>query len=148
MIRPPQPCLARSCARPTKHLAPRDWSPRVPAGIWPRSERSVFLYLPGSTICSHGYCHLLHVGLPVRVGSHVVRTGQLLHGDENGVTDIPIDLADEVADAAADFVVAEKNVLDYMQGDREKTVGTAAALLKELGQAVGDIKKRVSRARR
>ncbi|MEX0978958.1 MAG: RraA family protein, partial [Pirellulales bacterium] len=39
----------------------------------------------GSTICSHAYCHILHVGLPVRVGGLAVNTGDLLHGDANGV---------------------------------------------------------------
>ena len=42
------------------------------------------------TICSHGYCHILHIGLPVRVGGLMVNTGDLLHGDANGVTSIPL----------------------------------------------------------
>src|SRR5438876_6430121 len=33
----------------------------------------------GSTICSHAYCHLMHLGLPVRVGGLTVRQGDLLH---------------------------------------------------------------------
>ena len=45
----------------------------------------------GSTICSHAYCHILHIGLPVRVGGLVVDQGDLLHGDANGVTNIPLD---------------------------------------------------------
>ena len=40
----------------------------------------------GSTICSHAYCHMLHLGLPVRVGGLTVEQGELLHGDANGVT--------------------------------------------------------------
>ena len=52
----------------------------------------------GSTICSHGYCHMLHLGLPVRVGSLMVNQGDLLHGDANGVTNIPPEIASEVAD--------------------------------------------------
>src|SRR6185503_14896242 len=43
----------------------------------------------GSTICSHAYCQTLDVGRPVRVGGLDVRTGDLLHGDANGVTNIP-----------------------------------------------------------
>ncbi len=43
----------------------------------------------GSTICSHACCHILHVGMPVRVGGLVVDPGDLLHGDANGVTNIP-----------------------------------------------------------
>lgn len=55
----------------------------------------------GSTICSHGYCHILHIGLPVRVGGLMVTTGELLHGDSNGVTNIPLEIAAEVAQVAA-----------------------------------------------
>ncbi len=104
-----------------------------------------FPVFTGSTICSHGYCHLLHVGLPVRLGGHVVRTGNLLHGDENGVTDIPLDIADEVADMAAEFVAAEKAVLDYMQGDGPKDSQAGSKHLKELSESVAQLRKRVSR---
>ena len=38
----------------------------------------------GSVICSHAYCHMLHLGLPVRVGGLMVNQGDLLHGDANG----------------------------------------------------------------
>ena len=47
----------------------------------------------GSTICAHAYCHILHVGLPVRVGGLAVGAGDLLHGDANGVTNIPLEIA-------------------------------------------------------
>jgi regulator of RNase E activity RraA len=76
----------------------------------------------GSTICAHAYCHILHVGLPVRVGGLTVKQGDLLHGDANGVTDIPIEIAAEVADLAGPFVEAEKIVLDYVHSPGEKTV--------------------------
>ena len=75
----------------------------------------------GSTICSHAYCHILHLGLPVRVGGLVVNQGDLLHGDANGVTNIPPELAGPVADAATEFVAAERIVLDYVNGSGQKT---------------------------
>ncbi len=75
----------------------------------------------GSTICSHAYCHILHIGLPVRVGGLVVSPGDLLHGDANGVTSIPPQIAGEVAELASPFVDAEKIVLDYVRGPGEKT---------------------------
>jgi regulator of RNase E activity RraA len=103
-----------------------------------------FPVFTGSTICSHGYCHLLNVGLPVRVGGHVTRTGDLLHGDENGVTDIPHDIASEVADVAEEFVAAEKAVLDYMQGDGEKGLARGSELLKELSGRLAELKQRVT----
>jgi regulator of RNase E activity RraA len=104
-----------------------------------------FPVFTGSTISAHGYCHLLHVGLPVRVGGLVVRTGELLHGDENGVTSIPLEIAEEMAEVADDFVGLEKEVIEYMQGDGPKSRERGGELLTELSQAVGHLKKRLSR---
>lgn len=104
-----------------------------------------FPVFTGSTISAHGYCHLLHVGLPVRVGGLVVRTGELLHGDENGVTSIPLEIAEEMADVADEFVGLEKEVIEYMQGSGEKSRERGGALLSELSAAVGTLKKRLSR---
>jgi len=97
----------------------------------------------GSTICSHAYCHILHIGLPVRVGGLVVRQGDLLHGDTNGVTNIPSRIATEVADLAAEFVAAERIVLDYVQGPGEKTPQGLAKVREEFSAAVGRLRERI-----
>ena len=81
----------------------------------------------GSTICSHAYCQTLEVGVPVRVGGLTVQTGDLLHGDANGVTSIPLELASEVADVAEEFVAAENHVLEYVKASGAKEVGELAA---------------------
>jgi 4-hydroxy-4-methyl-2-oxoglutarate aldolase len=99
----------------------------------------------GGTICSHGYCHILHLGLPVRVGGLMVNNGDLLHGDSNGVTSIPLDIAAEVADACADFAAAEEPVLSYVKGSGEKSVARYAELRKEFQATVAALAKRVSR---
>ena len=106
-----------------------------------------FPVFTGGTISAHGYCHLLHVGLPVRVGGVVVRTGELLHGDENGVTSIPLEIANEMADVADEFVGLEKEVIQYMQGAAEKSRARGGELLSQLSAAVGTLKKRLSRKR-
>ncbi|MCA9269613.1 MAG: RraA family protein [Planctomycetales bacterium] len=74
-----------------------------------------------STICSHGYNRILHIGEPVRVGGLMVSTGDLLHGDANGVTNIPVDMASEIAQIAAEFVALENIVMDYVKGSGAKT---------------------------
>ena len=63
---------------------------------------------------SHACCHILHIAPPVRVGGLVVNPGDLLHGDANGVTNIPIAIAADVADISQEFVDA-KIVLDVRQ---------------------------------
>jgi regulator of RNase E activity RraA len=101
----------------------------------------------GSTICSHAYCHILHVGLPVRVGGLVVNTGDLLHGDANGVTSIPPDIAADVADVGREFVDAEKIVLDYVNAPGSKTVAGLAAARKGFAAVVAKLTDRVQKRR-
>jgi 4-hydroxy-4-methyl-2-oxoglutarate aldolase len=99
----------------------------------------------GSTICSHGYCHILHLGLPVRVGGIAVNHGDLLHGDANGVTTIPVSIADEVADAGDEFVAAEAIVLDYARAPGEKTFTEYRKRRSEFAAALKKLRQRVSR---
>ena len=80
----------------------------------------------GSTICSHAYCHMLNIGVPVRVGGLTVHTGDLLHGDANGVTNIPVEIAAEIADITEEFIDAEKIVLDYVNGSEGEDAGAFA----------------------
>jgi regulator of RNase E activity RraA len=99
----------------------------------------------GSTICSHACCHILHIGLPIRVGGLVVDPGDLLHGDANGVTNIPIAIATEVADISQEFVDAEKIVLDYVNGTGKKTPAGLSAARKEYGAVVAKLTERVKK---
>lgn len=99
----------------------------------------------GSTICSHGYCHMLHLGLPVRIGGLMVNQGDLLHGDANGVTDIPIDLAAEIADVSEEFVTAELIMLDYVKAPGPKDPAKFNALRQEFQSVIGKLQQRVSR---
>ncbi|HZZ29118.1 MAG TPA: RraA family protein [Pirellulales bacterium] len=101
----------------------------------------------GGTICSHGYCHILHIGLPVRVGGLVVNQGDLLHGDLNGVTCIPLEIADQIPDVAAEFAAAEKIVLDYVRMPGSKTVAEFTARRKEFSARIGQLAERVCRKR-
>ncbi|MEX0714624.1 MAG: RraA family protein [Pirellulales bacterium] len=101
----------------------------------------------GSTICAHAYCHILHLGLPVRVGGLVVNQGDLLHGDANGVTNIPLEIAAAVADVAGEFVAAERIVLDYVRGSGQKTAAGLAAARKEFSAVVSRLIERAKAAR-
>src|SRR5262249_1059431 len=97
----------------------------------------------GGTICSHAYCHILHIGRPVRVGGLSVSTGDLLHGDLNGVTRIPLEIADQIPDAAAEFADAEKIVIDYVRSAGNKSAAEFTARRKEFAAAVAKITERV-----
>jgi len=99
----------------------------------------------GGTNCSHAYCHLLHIGLPIRVGGLMVNQGELLHGDANGVTNIPTEVAVEVAEVADEFVKGEEIVMDYVKSDSEKTVAELKARYQEFLDVKKNLVQRVSR---
>ena len=70
----------------------------------------------GGTICAHGYCHIPSVQVPVHVGGITVLPGDLLHGDCNGVTTIPQEIASEVAQACDEFVRGEQVIVECLNG--------------------------------
>jgi 4-hydroxy-4-methyl-2-oxoglutarate aldolase len=81
----------------------------------------------GGIMCAHGYCHIPQIHVPVHVGGVTIHPGDLLHGDRNGVTTIPVEIAAAVAHACAEYVAAEAVVLDYLKSGRIDPQGYAKA---------------------
>lgn len=104
-----------------------------------------FPVFTGSTIVSHAYCHLLHIGAPVRVGGLVIQQGDLLHGDENGVTTVPLEIAEEVAQITGEFVEAEKIMLDYVRSPGNKTTAGWKERFVEFSSVIETLRVRVVR---
>ncbi|MDA0835326.1 MAG: RraA family protein [Planctomycetota bacterium] len=96
----------------------------------------------GGSICSHGYCHMISVNVPVTVGGICIYPGDLLHGDLNGLTTIPHTIASEVADVCHEVMVAEQIVLDYLKDPNPNVKGFAEAR-KACGAQFGEISKRL-----
>jgi 4-hydroxy-4-methyl-2-oxoglutarate aldolase len=69
------------------------------------------------TICSHGYPQIIDVHVPVHVGGLAIYPDDLLHGDRNGVTTIPPEIAAELVDIGDDFVAAEGVILKALRGE-------------------------------
>jgi len=86
-----------------------------------------FPVFTNGAICAHGYCHIPSIQVPVQVGGVTIHPGDLLHGDCNGVTTIPLDIASDVADACEEFVRAEAVVLQYLQGNDVTVAGLSQA---------------------
>src|ERR1700722_9771094 len=61
---------------------------------------SGFQMFAGDVSVSHAYAHIFDFGGPVKVGGLIVRPGDLLHGDRNGVQTIPAEIASQVPDMA------------------------------------------------
>lgn len=79
------------------------------------------------TICAHGYCHTLAVNVPVTVGGICIYPGDLLHGDCNGVTTIPKEIASEVPDACEELMAAESIIMDYLKTPNPTVAGFVEA---------------------
>lgn len=61
---------------------------------------------------SHAYVHVVEVGTPVEVGGMTVKPGDLLHGDKHGITNIPLEIADDVFNAALQVEARERKIID------------------------------------
>lgn len=77
----------------------------------------------GGTISSHGYCQVVELSSAVRVGGVTIYPGDLLHGDRNGVTTVPLNLAAAAADACPELMRAEAIVLDYLKSGKVTAKG-------------------------
>lgn len=74
-----------------------------------------FQFFAGSVAVSHAYVHLVEIGTPVTVGGLRVTNGDLLHGDKHGVTSIPFEIADQMADRVKEIADYEKIIIDACQ---------------------------------
>ncbi|WP_417848530.1 RraA family protein [Thalassoglobus sp.] len=79
------------------------------------------------TICSHGYCHIPQINVPVTVGGIAINPVDLLHGDVNGVTTVPLEIASEIPDACKELMAAEQVILDYCRSGNINPKGLAEA---------------------
>ncbi|MCA8989625.1 MAG: RraA family protein, partial [Planctomycetaceae bacterium] len=95
---------------------------------------------------AHGYCHILDLDIPITVGGIPVRPGQLIHGDCNGVTTIPLEIASEVPEVCEEIARAEKIVLDYLKQSQVTAAGFDAAR-QECGSIISKLGARLKASR-
>ncbi len=72
------------------------------------------LFAPG-VVVAHGTTSVIEIGLTVSICGLTVRTGDLLHGDANGLVSIPHAVADRVAAQAEKVWERERNLIDYIK---------------------------------
>jgi 4-hydroxy-4-methyl-2-oxoglutarate aldolase len=107
-------------------------------------EKIGFPTFTSGAICAHGYCHTLAVNIPVTVGGICIYPGDLIHGDLNGVSTIPHEIASEVPQVCEELAAAEKVILDYCRGKNLTPAGLDAAR-KECTEMFAKIGNRVRR---
>lgn len=75
-----------------------------------------FHYFGAGLVVAHGNPLIYDVGAEVEVSGVTIRPGDLLHGDENGITVIPAEIAAEVAAEAARVRETEHQRLQEILG--------------------------------
>ena len=92
---------------------------------------------------AHGYCHFPQIGIPVRVCGLVIRSGDLLHGDLNGLTVIPPEIAPVLERECDAFMAAEAVILNYLKGTDKPKIAEFAAARKECQRQFREIEARL-----
>ena len=90
-------------------------------------RRIGFPAFSNGAICSHGYSHIVDLHRAVRVGGITIHPGDLIHADTNGVVTIPLSIASEVGEVAAEFAMAEAHVLNYLKAGKPAVKAFAEA---------------------
>jgi regulator of RNase E activity RraA len=98
-----------------------------PARDLDQVRRIGFPAFSNGAVCSHGYSHIVDLHGTVRVGGLTIHAGDLIHADANGVTTVPLEIASEIPQAAAEFAAAEAVVLDYLKRGAANVAGFAEA---------------------
>ncbi|HSR32640.1 MAG TPA: RraA family protein, partial [Anaerolineae bacterium] len=65
---------------------------------------------------SHGNPRLVEINVSLEIDGVRIHPGDLLHGDANGVTTVPLSIAGQLADAAAQIRAREAEVMGYVKG--------------------------------
>jgi 4-hydroxy-4-methyl-2-oxoglutarate aldolase len=67
----------------------------------------------GNIAVSHAYAHIFDIDATVSVGGMEIRSGELLHGDQHGVLNVPGHIAAQIPEAAARLQRKERQVIEF-----------------------------------
>ena len=86
-----------------------------------------FKFFAKAVSVSHAYVHVVSVGGTVTVGGLAVSPGDILHGDQHGVTNVPLEAARDLKRGADSVLEREQKIIELCQSP-----GFTVAKLKEL----------------
>jgi regulator of RNase E activity RraA len=75
-----------------------------------------FKYFARGAVASHGHFRIVRVGVPIQVMGLVVRPGDILHGDENGVLLVPREGLERLPAMVGRIRSREAELLHYVRG--------------------------------
>ncbi len=67
------------------------------------------------TVASHAYCRIAQVGCPLQIYGMTIRTGDLLHGDINGLIEVPVERREELPEMIARVRKEEGDLLQAVR---------------------------------
>lgn len=74
-------------------------------------------YFAPYAVVSHGNFAIQDVGQPVSIGAQPVETGDILHGDANGIVIVPPDVLDELPTKVEEIRARERRSMDYIKSE-------------------------------
>jgi 4-hydroxy-4-methyl-2-oxoglutarate aldolase len=77
-----------------------------------------FHYFAAYQVVSHGNFEIVDVGIPVTLDGARIETGDILHGDVNGIVTIPAAVLDGLPAAVAKIRDRERRFMDFIKSDR------------------------------
>jgi regulator of RNase E activity RraA len=85
----------------------------------------------GSAVVSHAYAHIFDVGVSITVGGLEVSPGDLLHGDQHGILNVPLGIAASIPPVAEQMEQSEQKVIDFCRSN-SFSVAKLAEVIKTL----------------
>ena len=82
----------------------------------PEVRAKGFHYFMRYPVVSHANFELSKVGDPVLIDGQLVRTGDLLHGDANGIVLVPWEGLADLPEAVEAVRASERRDLDFLEG--------------------------------
>lgn len=77
-----------------------------------------FHYFAAYHVVSHGNFEIADVGVPVVLDGETINTGDILHGDVNGIVVIPAEVVDGLQEAVGKIQERERRFMDFLKSDR------------------------------
>ena len=77
-----------------------------------------FHYFSRGVVPSHANYHIVRTGVPVQVEGMVVRPGDIVHGDANGVITVPAGNDQELKEAVDKVRSRERRLMEWVRSDR------------------------------
>jgi regulator of RNase E activity RraA len=73
-------------------------------------------YFARGSVVSHGNPRQVRVGVPVVVDGLFVESGDIIHGDANGILKVPFEIADKLPDLIDNVRSSEKSTFEFLKG--------------------------------